>query len=89
MNSSSTVRRVEPLGLRPVNASTVPVTRPLGLTRLKRSIGMPLETSDSSADHSGADVSSDSLPSLGVLSELPIQMPATSAGSFLSLGGAR
>src|SRR5687768_3143518 len=88
MNSSSTVRRVEPLGLRPVKASTARVTRPLGLTRLNRSIGMPLATSERRADQSGAEVSSDSLPSLGVLSELPIQMPATSAGSFLSLGGA-
>src|SRR6187551_1723698 len=88
MNSSSTVRRVEPLGLRPVNASTLRVTRPFGFTRLKRSIGMPLATSDRSADHNGAEVSSDSLPSLGELLELPIQMPATSAGSFLSFGGA-
>ena len=73
----------------PVNASTVAVTRPLGRVRAKPSIGMPLETSDRIADHSGADVSSDSLPSLGVLSELPIQTPATSAGSFLFDGGAR
>ena len=72
-----------------MNASTVRVTRPLGLTRLNLSIGMPFETSERIADHSGADVSSESLPSLGELSELPSHTPATSAGSVLSLGGAR
>ncbi len=89
MNSSSTVLRVAPLGFMPVNASTVAVTRPLGLMRANPSIGMPFETSERIADHSGADVSSESLPSLGVLSELPIQTPATRAGSVLSVGGAR
>ena len=88
-NSSVTVLRVAPLGFMPVNASTVAVTRPLGLTRAKPSIGMPLDTSDRIADHRGADVSSDSLPSLGELSELPIQTPATSAGSVFDDGAAR
>ena len=73
----------------PVNASTVAVSRPLGRIRAKPSIGMPFDTSDRIADHSGADVSSESLPSLGVLSELPIQTPATRAGRFLLDGGAR
>ena len=73
----------------PVNASTVAVTRPLGLTRAKLSIGIPLETSATMADHRGADVSSDSLPSLGELSELPIQTPTTRPGAFGSFGGAR
>ena len=40
------------------------------------------------ADHSGADVSSDSFPSFGLLSELPIQTPTASAGVFGSFGGA-
>ena len=73
-------------GFMPVNASTVAVSRPLGLVRAKPSIGMPFETSDRIADHSGAEVSSESLPSLGELSELPIQTPATSAGSVLVRG---
>src|SRR4051812_32169125 len=89
MNSSSTVRLVDPLGLSPVKASTDAGTRPFGFTREKLSIGMPFDTSDRIADHSGAEVSSESLPSLGELSELPIQMPATRAGSVLSFGGAR
>ena len=89
MNSSSTVRREPAPGFMPVNASTFAVSRPLGRIRAKPSIGMPFDTSDRIADHSGADVSSDSLPSLGVLSELPIQTPATSAGRFLLDGGAR
>ena len=84
-----TVLSVDGPGSIPVNASTDFVTRPLGLTRVKPSIGIPFETSDRIADHSGADVSRDSLPSLGELSELPSQTPATSAGSFLSEGGAR
>ena len=78
-----------PLGCRPVNASTVAVTRPLGLEPAKPSIGMPLDTSDRIADQRGAEVSSESLPSLGELSELPIQTPATSAGSVLDDGAAR
>ena len=86
-NSSSTVLRVAPLGFMPVNASTVAVTRPLGLVRAKPSIGMPLETSDRIADHSGADVSSESLPSLGELSELPIQTPVDERRSFVLDGG--
>ena len=67
----------------------VAVTRSLGLVRAKSSIVMPLDTSDRIADQSGADVSSESLPSLGELSELPIQTPATRAGAFGSSGGAR
>ena len=50
---------------------------------------MPFDTSERIADQSGADVSSESLPSLGVLSELPIQTPAARAGSVLADGGAR
>jgi len=88
-NSSSTVLRVAPLGLRPVNASTVALTRPLGLVRAKPSTLRSLDTSERIADHSGAEVSSESLPSLGVLSELPIQTPATRAGSVLDDGMAR
>src|SRR5450759_1137298 len=86
---SLTVLRVVGPGSIPVNASTVLVTRPLGLTRAKPSIGMPLETSDRMADHRGAEVSRDSLPSLGELSELPSQTPATRAGRVLLDGGAR
>ena len=86
---SSTVRLVEGPGSIPVNASTLVVTSPLGLVRANPSIGMPFETSDRIALHSGADVSSDSLPSLGELSLLPSQTPATRAGSVLSEGVAR
>ena len=88
-NSSLTVLVVDGPGRIPVKASTVAVTRPLGRTRPKPSIGMPLETSDRIALHSGPDVSSESRPSLGELSELPSQTPATSPGSFLFEGGAR
>ena len=59
------------------------------MIRAKPSIGMPFDTSERIADHSGAEVSSESLPSLGELSELPIQTPATRAGRFLFEGGAR
>ena len=74
-------------GLRPVNASTVAVWMSLG--GLNSAIGSPLLTSRMIADQSGAEVSSESLPSLGVLSLLPIQTPTASAGAFLSAGGAR
>ena len=57
----------------------------LGPVRAKPSIGMPLETSDRIADHSGADVSSESLPSLGELSELPIQTPGDEGRQVLVL----
>ncbi len=72
-----------------MNASTVALTRPLGLVRAKPSIFMPFDTSERIADQSGAEVSSDSLPSLGELSELPIQTPVTSAGAVLDDGIAR
>src|SRR3954469_7859896 len=73
----------------PVNASTVTVSRPFGFVRRKPSIGIPWETSDRIADHNGADVSSESLPSFGVLSELPIHTPATRPGRLLADGIAR
>ena len=89
MNSSVTARCDPGAALPPVNGSTRAVTSDLGRTRPKREIGMPFETSDRIADHSGADVSRDSLPSLGELSELPSQTPATRACRDLSFGGAR
>jgi hypothetical protein len=73
-------------GLRPVKASTVAVWMSLG--GLKVAIFSPLVTSRMMADQSGAEVSSESLPSLGVLSLLPIQTPTAMAGAFLSAGGA-
>ena len=63
------------------------VTMPGGA--LNWAIFSPLLTSVRIADHSGADVSSESLPSLGLLSLLPIQTPTASAGAFVSAGGAR
>jgi hypothetical protein len=48
----------------------------------------PLLTSCRIADQRGAEVSSESLPSLGLLSLLPIQTPTDRAGAFLSAGGA-
>ena len=73
-------------GLSPVNASTVAVWMSLG--GLKFAIFSPLLTSRRIADQSGADVSSESLPSLGLLSLLPIQTPTEMAGAFGSAGGA-
>ena len=87
MNSSLTVLVVNGPGLRPVNASTVAVCSPAGA--LNAAIGVPRLISVRMADHNGADVSSESLPSLGVLSLLPIQIPTARAGAFGSFGGAR
>ena len=87
MNSSLTVFLVNGPGLRPVNASTVAVCRPLGA--LNVSIGYFFETSVMMADHSGADESSDRLPRFGSLLLLPIQTPTARAGCLGSLGGAR
>ena len=56
---------------------------------LNWAIGMSLLISVRIADQSGADESSESLPSFGSLSLLPIQTPTASAGAFWSLGGAR
>ena len=74
-------------GLRPVNASTVAVLS-ASFGGLNWAILVPLVTSVMIADQSGAEVSSDSLPSLGLLSLLPIQTPTAMAGAFLSDGGA-
>ena len=63
------------------------LTMPAG--GLNWAIGSPLLISVRIADQSGADVSSESLPSLGVVSLLPIQTPTASAGAFGSSGGAR
>src|SRR3954451_13605214 len=83
---SVTVFDVPGPGAKPVNASTLARTRPLG--GWNDANGMPFETSDRIADHRGADESSESEPLFGSLFELPIQTPTTSAGSFLSFGGA-
>ena len=84
--NSLTVLVVNGPGLSPVNASTVAVSMVGG--GLNCAIFSPRLTSVRIADQSGADVSSESLPSLGVLSLLPIQTPTDSAGAFLSAGGA-
>src|SRR4029079_2829295 len=72
--NSLTVFVVNGPGLRPVKASTG-----AGLSAcdgvLNWAILVPLVTSFMIADHRGAEVSSESLPSLGVLSLLPIQTP--------------
>ena len=89
MNSSVTDLVVAPPGLNPVKASTLALTSPPGFASSNCAIGMPLLASDRIADHSGAEESSEREPRLGSLLELPIHTPATSAGAFLSLGGAR
>ncbi len=70
-----------------MNASTVAVLS-ASFGGLNWAIFVPLVTSVRIADQSGAEVSSESLPSLGLLSLLPIQTPTARAGAFLSAGGA-
>src|SRR3954447_20295290 len=89
MNSSTTARRDPGVARAPVKGSIRAETRLFGRTRSKRDTGRRDETSDRIADHSGAEVSSDSLPSFGELSELPSHTPATRPGSERSAGGAR
>src|SRR5262249_15253523 len=86
MKYSRTVLRVNGPGLSPVKASTVAVSMSGG--GLNWAIFSPRVTSSMIDDHSGADVSSESLPSFGVLSLLPIQTPTAIAGAFGSAGGA-
>ena len=52
-------------------------------------IGMSWLISVMIRDHSGAAEASDRASLFGVLSELPIQTPTTSAGASLSSGAAR